>query len=85
VAWLILAYNTIVLLCYVAIEGKKKMTSPAFETLWEALAPTLTPQWDMTLRIFTLQHPQYPNIRVEAASEALVVQAFRNALLKLLA
>lgn len=61
------------------------MTTPEFETLWEALAPTLAPQWDMTLRIFTLQHPQYPSIRVEAASEALVLQAFRNALLKLLA
>jgi hypothetical protein len=61
------------------------MKLDAFEALWQALEPSLVPQWDMTLRVFELTHPRYPTIFVEAGSEALAKEAFRNALLKLLA
>ncbi|MCX5920501.1 MAG: hypothetical protein NTW61_04140 [Candidatus Melainabacteria bacterium] len=61
------------------------ITPEAFEALWQTLAPTLEPKWDMTLRTFELRHPAYTNIRVEAGSESLVIMAFREALLKLLA
>ena len=61
------------------------MTPKEFEALWLALEPTLEPKWDMTLRVFELCHTTYPTLCVEAGSEILVKEAFRNALLKLLA
>lgn len=64
---------------------KMEAVTSEFEALWLALEPTLHPRWDMTLRVFELRHPAYPTLCVEAGSETLVKEAFRNALLKLLA
>lgn len=70
---------------FILMSPLTSLTPEAFEALWLALEPTLHPRWDMTLRVFELRHPTYPTLCVEAGSETLVKEAFRNALLKLLA
>jgi hypothetical protein len=57
------------------------MTTPSeFEALWETLEPQLVPKWDMTDRLFYLQHPDYPTLHISAPSDALALRRYYEAL-----
>jgi hypothetical protein len=50
------------------------------DSVWLLIDAELEPQYDMTLRVFTLSHDAFPHIAIEAASYDLARRGYYLAL-----